>query len=87
MKRPTFYLCSVLAVASVLTLSYFSINALFLFILIAPLIVMGIQDIRQDKQSIRRNFPVLGRLRYVFEDLRPKIQQYFIESRVVSLWA
>lgn len=80
MKRPTFYLCSVLAVASVLTLSYFSINTLFLFILIAPLIVMGIQDIRQDKQSIRRNFPVLGRLRYVFEDLRPKIQQYFIES-------
>ena len=34
----------------------------------------------QTQQSIRRNFPVLGRLRYVFEDFRPKIQQYFVES-------
>jgi glutamate synthase domain-containing protein 2 len=80
MKRPTFYLCSALAVAVVLALSYFWVNALFVFILIGPLIVIGIQDISQDKQSIRRNFPVLGRLRYVFEDLRPKIQQYFVES-------
>jgi glutamate synthase domain-containing protein 2 len=41
---------------------------------------MGIVDMVQTKQSIRRNFPLAGRLRYVFEDLRPKIQQYFVES-------
>jgi len=41
---------------------------------------MGVQDVLQNKQSIRKNFPILGRLRYVFEDLRPKIQQYFVES-------
>ncbi|OQW65055.1 MAG: FMN-binding glutamate synthase family protein [Proteobacteria bacterium ST_bin11] len=82
MKRPVFYACSVLAVVTVLTLSYFSIHALYLFILIGPLIGIGIQDVLQDRQSIRRNFPVLGRLRYVFEDLRPKIQQYFVESNI-----
>jgi glutamate synthase domain-containing protein 2 len=41
---------------------------------------MGVADMVQTKQSIRRNFPLFGRLRYVFEDLRPKIQQYFVES-------
>jgi len=46
----------------------------------AKLITMGAVDMIQSRQSIRRNFPLLGRLRYVFEDLRPKIQQYFVES-------
>lgn len=41
---------------------------------------MGVADMLQTRQSIRRNFPLFGRLRYVFEDLRPKIQQYFVES-------
>ncbi len=80
MKRPLFYLISIVSVAAVLVWAYFWIDALFLFIVVGPLLLMGIQDIAQDKQSIRKNFPVLGRLRYVFEDLRPKIQQYFVES-------
>jgi len=55
-------------------------DALFGFVLVGPIIAMGISDMVQTKQSIRRNFPLLGRLRYVFEDMRPKIQQYFVES-------
>jgi glutamate synthase domain-containing protein 2 len=51
-----------------------------LFLIIVPLFLMGIADVLQKKQSIRRNFPLFGRLRYVLEDLRPKIQQYFVES-------
>ncbi|MBX2901844.1 MAG: FMN-binding glutamate synthase family protein [Cyclobacteriaceae bacterium] len=80
MKRPAFYLYSALAVAITIALGYFWRDALYLFILVGPIIIIGIQDILQPKQSIRKNFPVLGRLRYVFEDLRPKIQQYFVES-------
>jgi len=34
----------------------------------------------QTKHAIMRNFPILGRGRYVMEVLRPKIYQYFIES-------
>jgi glutamate synthase domain-containing protein 2 len=30
--------------------------------------------------AIRRNFPVLCHVRYLFESIRPEIQQYFIES-------
>jgi glutamate synthase domain-containing protein 2 len=34
----------------------------------------------QPKHSIVRNYPVFGHLRYLMEELRPKIYQYFIES-------
>jgi len=80
MKRSLFYLISIVSVSLILVWAYFWTDVLFLFLIVGPIIILGIQDVLQDKQSIRKNFPVLGRLRYVFEDLRPKIQQYFVES-------
>ena len=52
-----------------------------LFVLI-PIAILGLYDMMQRKSSIRRNFPVLGRGRKLMEELRPKIQQYFIESDI-----
>lgn len=79
--RQLFALVAVLLVLGVAALAYFvHVDWLLLYILVVPIIYMGIADIMQRRQSIRINFPVLGRLRYVFEDLRPKIQQYFVES-------
>lgn len=78
--RQLFVTISVLVTALLLVWSYFWTDVLLLFIIVGPIIFIGVQDMIQGKQSIRRNFPVLGRLRYVFEDLRPKIQQYFVES-------
>jgi len=80
MKRSLFYLISTISVAVIIFWAYFWTDVLFLFLIVGPLIIMGVQDVLQNKQSIRKNFPILGRLRYVFEDLRPKIQQYFVES-------
>ena len=34
----------------------------------------------QEAQAIRRNFPVLGNVRYFLESIRPEIRQYLIES-------
>lgn len=53
---------------------------LWSLIVVVPLILMGVLDIIQTKQAIRRNFPLFGRLRYLFESIRPEIQQYFVES-------
>jgi len=78
--RKLFIIGSVLVVVSILIWAYFWIDALIALAIAAPLIYMGVQDMVQIRQSIRRNFPLFGRLRYVFEDLRPKIQQYFVES-------
>jgi glutamate synthase domain-containing protein 2 len=78
--RKIFVVSSVAVTALILAGAYFWIDALFAFVIVGPLIYMGIADMLQVRQSIRRNFPLLGRLRYVFEDMRPKIQQYFVES-------
>ncbi len=78
--RKWFIIGSLAVTALLIYWSFFWTDVLFLFIIVGPLIVMGIQDMLQTRQSIRINFPVAGRLRYVFEDLRPKIQQYFVES-------
>jgi glutamate synthase domain-containing protein 2 len=33
----------------------------------------------QSRHTILRNFPLIGHLRWIFESIRPEIQQYFIE--------
>lgn len=47
---------------------------------VGVLVLLGAYDMIQDKHAIRRNFPLAGRLRYVFESVRPELQQYFVES-------
>jgi len=44
------------------------------------LLIVAIYDYTQSKHSITRNFPLLGRTRFMAEWLRPKLYQYFIES-------
>ncbi len=44
------------------------------------LILVGVKDMVQQKHTLWRNFPVLGRLRWLMEAMRPKLYQYFVES-------
>ncbi len=53
-------------------------------VIMAPILLMGIEDLVQTKHAIRRNFPVLGRMRYMLEDIRPEIQQYFVEDETTG---
>ncbi len=78
--RRIFITSSLVVTGLILLWAFFQPLALLLFAVVGPLIYMGIADMVQKKRSLRRNFPLVGRLRYVFEDLRPKIQQYFVES-------
>ena len=54
--------------------------ALWLLLLLLPMLIVGVYDLFQVKHSIRRNFPLFGRGRWIMEDIRPFIRQYFIES-------
>ena len=57
------------------------ITTLFIPLLIAAgLSAVGIHDIMQEKRSILRNYPISGHARYIMEELRPKIRQYFFEG-------
>lgn len=59
---------------------YFWAPMYWALLIFGPLIILGFYDMFQAKHAIMRNFPILGRGRYLMEDLRPKIYQYFIES-------
>ncbi len=49
-------------------------------ILAAGLSLLGVWDLLQPRHSIRRNYPVLGHVRWLAEMVRPEIRQYLIES-------
>ena len=42
--------------------------------------LVGINDLLQPKQTLRRNYPLLAWWRYFLESIGPEIRQYFIES-------
>lgn len=55
-------------------------SALFIFVvglIVLVVIVTFIIDVTQNKQAIRRNYPVIGRFRYLFETLGEFFRQYF----------
>src|ERR1051325_12225389 len=54
--------------------------AWWLFVVAAPLLVLGAVDVTQTHHSVRRNFPIIGHGRYLIEMIRPEINQYFVES-------
>jgi glutamate synthase domain-containing protein 2 len=78
--RQIFVVSSLFTIVLLSVWTYFWTDVALLFVIVLPMVYMGFADMAQKRQSIKRNFPLAGRLRYVFEDLRPKIQQYFVES-------
>ena len=58
-------------------------SSLFIFMLGVALfatIVIYIIDVTQTQQAIRRNFPVIGRFRYLFEHMGEFFRQYFFAA-------
>ncbi|WHP06307.1 MULTISPECIES: FMN-binding glutamate synthase family protein [Acinetobacter] len=51
-----------------------------LWLVTSLLSVVGLYDLLQKKHAILRNYPILGHFRFIFEDVRPEIRQYFIEA-------
>src|SRR5512138_3113081 len=57
-------------------LSY-GIGTLLAFVLIGALVFVFISDVTQKKHAVLRTYPVIGRLRYKFEELGEYFRQYF----------
>lgn len=79
--RNEFIAFSIFSLVIVTGVSYFiSPTFWWLLAILLPIILIGFYDMFQAKHAIMRNFPIFGRGRYLMEDLRPKLYQYFIES-------
>ena len=68
------------AASITLTVFYFKTYLAILTFLITAITFLGIHDAVQTEHSLLRNFPILAKLRWVFESQRDKIRQYFNES-------
>ena len=78
--RLVFFVVSGLLLVLITGLTFqVSAHAAWGYLFIVPGVLLGIQDVLQSRHAIRRNFPLIGRIRYLFEEIRPEIQQYFIE--------
>jgi glutamate synthase domain-containing protein 2 len=78
--RKAFLITSITILAITGILIYVDWKFSFLLFIFIPLILMGLYDMYQSKHTIRRNFPLLGRMRYLLEELGPEIRQYFVET-------
>jgi glutamate synthase domain-containing protein 2 len=80
MRREFVWISSIITAALILAGLFISKEVLWAFVLVGPLLVIGYRDYFQKKHTIRRNFPIFGNFRYLFEAIRPEINQYFVES-------
>lgn len=63
---------------SIIIIEYTAITFFLLFLAaVVVIICMYIADITQTQQTVRRNYPVIGRFRYLFEHMGEFFRQYF----------
>lgn len=77
---------AILLLATILfgLLVYFipQLGTIILLSISSILTLVAISDSLQTRHSLLRSFPLVARLRWLFEDEREKIQQYFIEDNL-----
>ena len=78
--RPAFFFISILLIGLIVAISLYVTPIWWALVIIGPLVALGVSDVLQKKQAIRRNFPILGHGRYLLEKIRPEIMQYFVET-------
>jgi glutamate synthase domain-containing protein 2 len=78
--RKAFYVFSFTILSITAVLCFVNWKFCLLLLIVIPLILMGFYDVHQSIHTIRRNFPLLGRMRYLLESIAPEIRQYFIET-------
>jgi len=80
--RRLFFILSIGAVLAGLIWAAYWPGAYWLFLVILPIIALGIYDMIQRDHTVLRLYPVIGHLRFLLESIRPEIQQYFVESDI-----
>ena len=78
--RKVFILSSIILLFLASLLTYQWPACAFSFIILIPIVLLGIYDMIQSRHTIMANFPVVGRFRWLAEWMRPKLYQYFVES-------
>ncbi|HLY53965.1 MAG TPA: FMN-binding glutamate synthase family protein [Stellaceae bacterium] len=51
-------------------------------LLAIALVGLGVHDLLQTRHSLLRNYPIAAHIRFLLEEVRPEIRQYFLESDI-----
>jgi len=78
--RIIFFVVMTAAIGGTALLSVLWPVSVWALLFILPVFALGVHDIMQRKKTVLRIYPVIGHVRYMFEAIRPEIQQYFVES-------
>jgi glutamate synthase domain-containing protein 2 len=78
--RSVFFILSFFVFSIIFGSAYFAIESLWALVVFVPIFILGVCDILQTTQTIKRNFPVIGNFIYALEKIRPEIMQYFVET-------
>lgn len=57
-----------------------SLAAALGLIAFASVATLGVRDLLQTRHAILRNYPIAAHLRFMLEDIRPEMRQYFFEA-------
>ena len=63
-----------------LLIGYTSLFVIIPLILFAALSAIGTADLIQTRHAVLRNYPLSAHIRFILEEIRPEIRQYFLES-------
>jgi len=78
--RNSFMVISLALIVAIVTFALIWPVVLWLFVIVLPVVVLGIYNMVQTRHTILRLYPIIGYMRFFFESIRPEIQQYFVES-------
>ena len=53
---------------------------LWLAVIGAVTLLIGLHDMQQTRRSVLRNYPLIGHIRFLFEWVRPELRQYLLEG-------
>ena len=59
---------------------YPSIYVVILLAVFGVLAIIGTRDLLQTRHAVLRNYPLTAHIRFILEEIRPEIRQYFLES-------
>src|SRR6266699_4732891 len=83
---PRFIVLTICAVVTALLLGIGIFDRKVLDLVLIPIVIfgaltmLGIRDLLQENHAVLRNYPISAHIRFLLEEIRPEMRQYFFES-------
>src|SRR3979411_1031145 len=83
---PRYIVLTICAVVTALLLGIGIVDRKVWELILLPIVIfgaltlLGIRDLTQKSHAVMRNYPISAHIRFLLEEIRPEMRQYFFES-------